>query len=60
MEKSNRILVAIIAILLIVLSIITYMYFDMRGTAKKNMEDYIRASKIIERWNLEYTEQVDM
>lgn len=49
MNKLSKIFLVTILILIIALSIMTYMYFDMKKTAQKNLDSYVEvAEKLVE------------
>lgn len=43
MSKLNKIFLAIIIILFIALSIMTFLYFNMRANAKNNLDNFLQA-----------------
>ena len=47
MNKLNKIFLGIIVILVIVIIAITYLYFNMRETAKKNLNGYVEVASLL-------------
>lgn len=43
MNKTSKIFLVIIIILIILLGVTVYSYFDMKRTAQKNMNNYLNA-----------------
>lgn len=49
MNRLNKIFLVVIIMLVIALAVMVYMYFDMRKTAKTNLDAYVEAAnKLVE------------
>lgn len=42
MDRRNKIFVIMIVILIVLLGIMTYLYFDMRNTARNNLDQLLQ------------------
>lgn len=47
MNRLSKIFLVIIIVLIILVGVLTYLYFDMRRIAKDNLEAYTRAATVI-------------
>ena len=56
MERRNKISLSIIIVLAILLVVMTYLYFDMREIAKRNLDAYFDSNNTIFELNIKINE----